>query len=520
MSFEQIVTLVIWVLLIVLGLDFVLRGWRRGWVKAVMTTGNIVLSAFLSCFLARDFTTIARDYVYPVFLWITNLFGLSLEEKLAEFQGVIALLPLLVGVAITPFMFLIFFHVFRAIFGFILSFFHKPSRKSSDEDGNDVKIKRHVPLWSRCTGALIGVANTALMLAVLLLPFYGYANFANNVSTAYFEQLDTTEYTQEGETLNEKLYFGVQEYVVPLTDQWFVKASYNTVGRPMFEHMTETVYGDRELGLENETKVAIRLFREFSEFTSTDFSAMDEQNVANMHGIVNTLGESVLMPELMGSVVAGMSDNWAVGEPLLGMERPALGELLDPSFDVLLGLLSTVDGRTLVADLNTLVDVLDMLVEHGIFANLGDSDKLMDILSRNPALISELQATFEKNEHLAPMSAEIKRLCVRAVTQSLDMGNAELTGKLTDSINSYKDQPEKLSAELGGIVQDYLDEQGVTATVSPEMTDEVAAAIGEEFAGRDDVTEEEVIDFVLNYASGQMTEGDIGIDPDNVNLPE
>ena len=69
-------------------------------------------------------------------------------------------------------------------------------------------------------------------------------------------------------------------------------------------------------------------------------------------------------------------------------------------------------------------------------------------------------------------------------------------------------------------MQDYLDEQGVTATVSPEMTDEVAAAIGEEFAGRDDVTEEEVIDFVLNYASGQMTEGDIGIDPDNVNLPE
>ena len=69
-------------------------------------------------------------------------------------------------------------------------------------------------------------------------------------------------------------------------------------------------------------------------------------------------------------------------------------------------------------------------------------------------------------------------------------------------------------------MQDYLDEQGVAATVGTELTDEMAAAIGKEFEGRDDVSEEEVIDFVLNYASTQLPEGSVDIDPDDIVLPE
>lgn len=520
MSYEQIISIIVIALLAILGVIYVLRGVHRGWIKALMTTGNIVLSAFLACFIARDFTTIARDYVYPVFLGITNLFGLSLEQTLSEFEGIITLMPLLVGLLMAPVLFLGFFYVFHAIFGLILSFFFKPSRKVKGENGEKVKIKRHVPLWSRIVGAAIGAVNACLLLAVLVLPFGGYAFLVRNVSDAYFENLNTPEYTREGETPHEKVYFAVQDYVHPITDNWFVKLSYNTVGRPAFTHMTETVYHDTEFGLEGEAVAATQLFGKLVNFASSDFAKINDQTVQDMHGIVDTLDDSVIIPEIMASLISEMCDNWASGTPLLGVEKPALGELVDPSFDVLLGLLATTDGKMLVADLNTLLDVMDLLVEHEIFANLEDSDKLMDILSKNPQLVGELQATFEKNEHLAPMSTEIKRLCVRAVTQSLDMENAELTGKLTDSINSYKDQPEKLSEELGGIVQDYLDEQGVTATVSPELTDEVAEAIGKEFEGRDDVSEQEVIDFVLNYASTQLPEGSADIDPGEKNLPE
>ena len=117
---------------------------------------------------------------------------------------------------------------------------------------------------------------------------------------------------------------------------------------------------------------------------------------------------------------------------------------------------------------------------------------------------------FEANDHLAPMAAEIRMLCIRIVTQSLDMGDAALTGELTGAVNAYKDQPEQLSAELTEIVQDYMDGQGMSATVGTDMIDEVANAISKEFADKDFVTEDEVIDFVLNYAQGNFTDEEIG----------
>jgi uncharacterized protein YPO0396 len=167
------------------------------------------------------------------------------------------------------------------------------------------------------------------------------------------------------------------------------------------------------------------------------------------------------------------------------------------------------DGKTIVTDLNTIIDVLDLLVQNGIFDSL-ESEQLVNKLSQNPDLIKELTALFEANEHLAPMAGEIRQLCVRVVAQSLDMENSELTTQLTDSINAYKDQPEQLSKELTGIVQDYMDDQGISATVGTEVVDEVAEAISKEFADRDQVTEEEVIDFVLTYTQGNYTEDQIG----------
>ncbi|MBQ5362903.1 MAG: hypothetical protein IIU63_06095, partial [Clostridia bacterium] len=57
---------------------------------------------------------------------------------------------------------------------------------------------------------------------------------------------------------------------------------------------------------------------------------------------------------------------------------------------------------------------------------------------------------------------------------------------------------------------DFMSEQGIQADVGTEVIDEVASAISQEFAGKDYVTEQEVIDFVLRYAQGNFSEDDIG----------
>lgn len=510
MNVGQIVSIVITVLLVILGLYFAQRGARKGIVKAAMTTGNLVLSAFLACFMSRDVTTIARDYIYPLFLFIMRLLGMDwIEQELADVEGLIELLPLFLGVLITPFLFLVFFFAIRTIIGLILSFVYRSHRKTVDEEGNKVTVKRYVPTWSRISGAAVGVLNAFLLLAILLLPFNGYANLACNVADEYFSMINTSEYTREDGSVAAGLYFIMGDYVSPATENWFLKASYATLGRPMFNHMTSTAYGKSAFNLENEAIVGIRLLRSGMQFVSADMTNPSTQSVESLHDMVDTLGESVLLPELAAAFVAEMCDNWAYGGDLFGIERPTFGELLDPTFDVLLDILATADGETLVADLQTLVSMLDLLVESGFFGNHQDSEQMANLFGKNPTLLKDLMALFEANEHLAPMAAEFRALCVRAVAGSLDMGNTELTGQLTGSINAYKDDPEMLSQELTNIVESYLGDQDISTAVGEGVIDEVAQAISNEFAGRDEVTEAEVIDFILSYASGNFTEEEI-----------
>ena len=510
MNVGQIVSITVTVSLVVLGLYFAQRGVRKGLIKAAMTTGNIVISALLACFLSRDFTTIARDYLYPLLTWILRLFGLGyVVDEIAELEGILTMMPLFLSVIFTPVLFLTFFWLFRTLIGIGLSFVYRSKRKVKDEDGNKTTVKRHVPLWSRITGGVLGVLNGALLLAVLLLPFNGYANLFVNVADEYFSEIDTSSYTREGSSAGEILYYAVEDYAAPVPENWFLRLTYGTFGRPMFNHMTKTAYGEGEFGLESEAIVGIHLLRSGGKFVSSGLTNLNADTVKDLHEIVNTLDESALMPDLAAALVASMCDNWAYGQDLYGLSRPDFGETLNPTVDVLLRILATVDGKTIVADLNTIIDVLDLLVQNGIFESR-ESEQLVNKLSQNPDLIKELMALFEANEHLAPMAGEIRQLCVRVVAQSLDMENSELTTQLTDSINAYKDQPEQLSKELTVIVQDYMDDQGISATVGTEVVDEVAEAISKEFADRDQVTEEEVIDFVLTYTQGNYTEDQIG----------
>ena len=512
MNVGQIVSVVITVLLVILGLYFAFRGAYRGIVKAAMTTGNIVLSAFLACFMSRDFTTIARDYIFPLVMWMLRLVGVGdLEQSLSEYEALLSLLPMLVGVLITPFLFLFFFVLLRAIFGFGLLFVYRPKRKTVDEEGKTVRIKRHVPTWSRVSGGAVGVVNAFLLLAVLLVPIAGYTNLACNVADEYFSEIDTSGYSSDAaDSAGAILYNTLEDYVQPVREQWFINASYVTVGKPMFRHMTSTAYGKSAFNLETEAVIGIRLLRNGAGFVSSGLKQLDAESVESLHGIVDTLEESVLLPELAATFVAELCEGWRGGSSVLGLNRPGFGELMDPTFDVLLGILATADGETLVADLQTLVSAMDLLVENGVFGNRQSSEQLTDAFGKNPTLLKDLMALFEQNEHLAPMAAEFRNLCIRAVTQSLDMGNVELTGKLTDSINAYKDQPELLGQDLSGIVEDYLGDQGISSAVDDAVIDEIAGAISREFADKDLVTEADVIDFVMDYASGRFTNEEIG----------
>lgn len=521
MSYVEIISTSILSALAVLAILFILRGVFRGWPKALMTTGNITLSAFLACFVSRDLTMITRDYLYPLIVWILGFFGFHLEEFFAGYEDLIGLLPLLMSVILTPFIFLAIFFLFHGIIGFVLLFVYKPKvEHQNPEDGSVATVKRFVPWWSRLIGGLIGVVNAALLLAVVLVPVIGYANMVTNVADEYFDGVDTTTYVRNDGKINSTIYFAIEDYVSPITDHWFTQATYHTFGKPMFNHLSGTVYHEVSFTLESEAIATIHLLRNGAEFISSDWTKMNADSVEQLHGIIHTLDESAMMPEVMAMFLADASQGWINKGVAFGIPKPELGELLDPTFNVLLHILATTERETLIADLDTLVDVLGLMVESKMFENLENTGEMMSILSGGQDLIQQMMQLFESNEHLKPMATELKSLCVRALTQTLDLDNLELTGQLAESINAFKDNPEQLSQELTSIVQNFLDDQGMDATISPEITDEVADAISKEFAGQENVSEQDVIDFVLDYAAGAYADENGNIDLNGDGIPD
>ena len=520
-SYEEIISTSILSALAVLAVLFILRGVFKGWVKALLTTGNITLSAFLACFVSRDLTMITRDYLYPLVVWVIGLFGVHIEEFFAGYEDLINLLPLIVSVILTPFIFLAIFFLFHGIIGFVLLFVYKSKvEHKSPDDGSVSTVKRYVPWWSRLIGGLIGVVNAALMLAVVLVPVIGYANMVTNVADEYFDGVDTTTYVRNDGNFNSLIYFAVEDYVSPITDHWFTQATYHTFGRPMFNHLSGTVYHEISFTLESEAIATIHLLRNSVDFISSDMTQMNAESIEQLHGIIHTLDESALMPEVMAMFLADASKGWINNDSAFGVPKPDFGELLNPTFNVLLHILATTERETLIADLDTLVDVLGLMVDSKMFENIRDTGEMMSIMSSGQDLVQKMMQLFESNEHLKPMAAEIQSLCVRALTQTLDLDNLELTGQLTDSINAFKDDPEQLSQELASIVQGYLDDQNMSATISPEITNEVADAISKEFAGQENVTEQDVIDFVLDYAAGAYTDENGNIDLDGDGIPD
>ena len=110
MTVDNIILIVSIAVAAVFALWFAMRGLLRGWLKAIFTTANIAVSAALACFLSRDFTTVLRDYIYPLVTKVLEYFGISLESMLSGYDEVIALLPLFIGVLLTPVLFLHLLH--------------------------------------------------------------------------------------------------------------------------------------------------------------------------------------------------------------------------------------------------------------------------------------------------------------------------------------------------------------------------------------------------------------------------
>ena len=213
--------------------------------------------------------------------------------------------------------------------------------------------------------------------------------------------------------------------------------------------------------------------------------------------------QSEWLTALFADAIEAASNTWLEGESFLGMAPPELGDLLQPSFDVALTVLSTESVETLRSDVNTVLDIVTELMLEGLVTEDPDYEALMVQLGEN-GMINGVMAKLADNPHMAPLASEIQTLAVRVVssvlgetlkhTDEYDPMIDQLAGELNNVVDMSKEERE---AVIRDSVKTAFEEHGVS------VPEDVALELSEkaiEELGKDGVIEgDELKDYFINH---------------------
>lgn len=367
----------------------VLLALKRGFFPSLIRLGMIIACALIALPLA---TVLARAMSGVSENIMSALLGNSCDQIARHSPTTMELLHHLPIALIAPTLFvsiflllkwltLIVFHLIKAIL---------PSRSS---------------LLFRVLGGVAGALGSLICVLVILIPTWGMAGIAHRAAQTLCAA-DTSQNEQLTQTINTIEKFD-QKALLPTVDNFAAKlftnqgdsAVYRTLTK--FEMNGETlVLGDELDGLMQTASDAVTLADTMpSDFRIADLS---DTQIDAMHTLVDDIDDSDLLRKIGAEWISAMATTWHNGETFLGISAPAADTSLAPVLHSLYGFLATTNETLLADDLDTFIDIFELLVEHRV---LGGGDMLNTFADQ--AFITSLAATIDAHTRLRTSVTEL-----------------------------------------------------------------------------------------------------------------
>ena len=374
-----------------------IRGIFKGTFRSLADICFVLVNAIASIFIAKG---IANLLISPerVYGWMKTLNEslesealadtiASLEPYLAEGEllttvdlSYVMALPIAI---IAPILFLVVFFVIGVIFKIVKTIIQKlfiPKTKS-------------LPL--RLLGGALGAVRSVLAIALLLMPIVGFATYGVNTvhmaDDALGEENSVTEIASQ-----------VYEYEGAITGGGFGAVS-TCGGRWLFEILSTTEVNGIDVSLTDETERFVNIYVAGEKLIDADFTSLTKEDSENVDALIDRIEESEYLTSLISFVVSTASSELYNKQELMGFELPYYGKSLDPVVQTLLEIFSTTDKAGFVKDLRTFGTILDHLVEHGLFEQLGQEDGDIFIVLENGDFYSDILIDLYNNERTRPI---------------------------------------------------------------------------------------------------------------------
>lgn len=471
-----------------------LKSFKKGFTGAVISLAVSLVTLFLSVIVAR----VVSDPLSQLATRLINRLGI-IDSILSLFPSVSDIITIAIDAIITPILFMLIFLVLRPVVNALTAILVSKALRRLPYDSGDCKDEdapfhvRYSKQLSVGTGMICGLISAM----VLISPLFGTFKLANNVIGLFTGEDAAIKISGINLSPLESLEKYGRDVSCLALDELGGKHLYNSLACSSYED--ETVYFAKEL--DSMTSV----LSDFDEIKGSlkDFQALDGESINVIRDTVNEIDDSLTFRLIAADFVSGAAGSWLNGDAYMGIARPSFGALGGSLVYEIVYVLSTCDQTNVCADVETVLNILDILNNSGILnennyqtmlANIDENDTL-------DAVCGELQ----KNPRMAHISAAVYQMALKATASAIDfslLGDDydALMENMADTWNtisrkSYDYQVEYITRNA----QEYAAEYGVEI---PESAAQVTAqAIAEWFADDDEITASDIDYFINYYAS-------------------
>ncbi len=331
---------------------------------------------------------------------------------------------------------------------------------------------------SRLLAASLGFVQGLVIVVMLFVPVSAYLAIA---------QPTLGELTEQGILSKDDPTISTVQEVVTEINHDHVVTTYRIMGGQMLcDSMLNMNVAGMKVNTTEELGSLLILTDHVIDLTKTEFKNYSEEEAAIIRAIGDSFDDSKLLTPIVGDILYAATDAWLNGETFLGMAMPDMGESAEMFEPFIIALLEIIheDAREAVllqADVRTLAEMVAILAQNRIFANLSDTDALLDSLMQSDA-VNSLITVLGTNSTMKRLIPEAMNLGIRAIGQVLSIpeNTEEVYDKfmveIADKLNEVRDLPEEQRvAALSQQLSSSLDNAGLD--VDEQMMDIYATAL-------------------------------------------
>ena len=475
-----------------------IRGVGRSFIRLLTVLAAFFGSAYVCRALVADTDRILHSgYVTK----LLNRFGVTvlarIEDALPEVYNIVFSLPLAI---VAPILFVALFFLASSLLLLIYWIFAA------------FVFPKHRGGWSpfsRFLGAVVGVAQGAVIVLALMVPTVGLVEAAGDA-------IDVVSKEQGG--YESPIVTKVKGYRGKLdeAEKSLVFAYAKRCGVEKISNALTTFSYKNEEGkkvtvtVKDELVSIAEMYAHAMPLIGTDIEKYAQNQVAAMDKLARDFGNSKLLTQVVANLVSGACTEWKDGDKFLGMEPliqgdGEVGDFLAVFYDAF----DDSTSATIASDFETIADVFGLFVDHGVFANLEDND-ILQVLFTEPDLLEELFDILDANPrthklHIALLELSVKAFCSEHI-QVPHEGDENyekyqgMLGTVADALNGL-DSEADLEAKIDAVKDEFGDallDYGVTEEeISPTVIEEVSDLLIEEFGDNlGSITPEDIEKFI------------------------